>query len=243
MAYYQSYTLTQLQAQLAARVDNSPFWAVAEATDAINEALLVWNLMTGFWRDTITLTTPLTANWDYQLPASIVFGTRVLFNGRVLNQSSLGDMDGGHPGWQGQTTTSGSSVPTSPQNWLPLSVDMIAIWPADAAGGNTLTVDGVATTPQLSAADDYIDIGNEELNAIVGYALHVMALKEGGARFQATLPYLIEFLSQAAEENDQLAQSSLFRSFMGLDLNRETRVTRGMPTTYDKFGGRKPQQG
>lgn len=242
MAVYQSYTLAQLQAQLVERTDGSPFWTAAEATDALNEALLVWNAFTGFWKDTVTITTTA-MNWDYSLPDSMVFGMRVEFNGKPLNQSSLGDMDGGHPGWQSQNTTSGGNVPTEPKNWLPLSVDMIAIWPADAVGGNTLTVNGVSATPVLVNSGDYIDIGNEELNAIVGYALHVMALKEGGQRFEATKPYFVEFLMQAAEENDQLTQSAMFRHIIGTDINRQTRITRGLPTSYDQFSGRKPEQG
>lgn len=242
MAQYQSYTLANLQTQLAERADGSPFWTAQEATDALNEALLTWNAFTGFWKDTVTITTT-TMNWDYALPASIVFGMRVTFNNKVLNQASIGDMDYGHPGWQSQNTATGGNVPTEPKNWLPLSVDMIAIWPADAVGGNVLRVDGVSTTPQLTLASDFIDIGVEELNAILGYALHVMALKEGGARFEATMPYFIEFLKQAAEENDQLTNSSMYRSIIGLDLNRQTRITRGSATAYDKFSDRKPQQG
>lgn len=224
---------------LSYKVESSPFWSYAEGVDAINEALLVWNSMTGFWKTPVTILTT-TMNWDYALPSSLVFGMRVEYEGRSLAQASIGDMDYGHPGWQADNTTSGGNVPTSPQKWLPLSVDMIAIWPADAVGGHTLTVDGVSATPQLTAGGDYIDIGNEELNAILGYALHVLALKEGGARFEATMPYFQAFLQAAAEENDQLTESAMFRAFLGMDMNRQTRVTRGKPTGYDKFGGREP---
>src|SRR5690242_4402795 len=104
MAAYSEYTLTQILQLLAFKYDSVPFWTAEEATDAINEALLMWNLMTGFWKDTVTITTPLTSNWDYALPASIVFGMRVEFNGKPLNLSSRNDMDSGHPGWQSQTT-------------------------------------------------------------------------------------------------------------------------------------------
>lgn len=239
MATYQSYNLTQVLAMLGYKYEDVPFWTQAEATDAINEALLMWNALTGFWKDTITITTT-SPNWDYALPASIVFGTRIEYEGKPLAQSSIGDMDYGHPGWQAQTTASGGNVPTTPQNWLPLSVDMIAIWPADATGGHTLTVDGVSATPQLVNAGDFIDIGNEELNVVLGYALHILALKEGGARFEATMSYFTEFLAAAAEENDQLTQSAEFRNFIGTDENRQTRITRGSPTAYDQLSGRQP---
>lgn len=218
------------------KVEGSPFWTSSEATDAINEGLLTWNAFTGFWKETVPITTTA-LNWDYALPASIVFGMRVDYEGHSLAQASLGDMDYGHPGWQSQTTADGGNVPTTPQKWLPLSVDMIAIWPADAVGGHTLTVDGVAATPQLVNAGDYIDIGNEELNTILGYALHALALKEGGARWASTMDYFTQFLQEAAEENDQLTQSSEFRNFLGTDMNRETRITQGGETAYDKFGG------
>jgi len=239
MAAYQTYTLEQIIEMLQAKYEDVPYWTYLEAQTAINEALCVWNSMTGFWKRQIEIATTAT-NWDYALPESIVFGMRVEFNGKPLNLSSLGDMDYGHPGWQSQTTATGGNVPNEPKNWLPLSIDMIAIWPADAVGGNVLTLDGVSATPQLVNPSDYIDIGAEELSAILGYALHALAFKEGGARFAGTMKYFTEFLKQAAEENDQLTQSSMFRSFIGLDLNRQTLVTRGKPTAYDKFGGRTP---
>lgn len=239
MAPYQNYTLTDMLTQLSYKFEDVPFWVEAEAIDALNEALLMWNVLTGFWKETITLTGTAT-NWDYALPDSMVFGMRVLYNGKILSQASLSDMDNGKPGWQSQITTSGGNVPTSPQIWLPLSIDMIAIWPAPAVTGGIITVDGVMATPQLVAPGDFINIGNEELGAILGYALHALAFKEGGARFQSTMEYFKEFLQAAAEENDQLTESSEFRNFIGTDQNRQTTLTRGAPTKYDQLGGRKP---
>jgi len=239
MAQYATYTLEDLQTQLAQRADGSPFWATDEATDAINEALLMWNALTGFWKETVTQLTTA-GNWDYALPSTLVFGSRVEFNDIPLAQASLSDMDSGRPGWQSQTTADGGNVPTSPQVWLPLSVDMIAIWPQDAAGGNVLKVDGVSATPQLALAEDYIDIGREELTVILGYALHIMALKEGGQRFGATMPYFTQFLAAAAEENDQLQLSSEFRHFIGTDMGRQMHVTRQSSTALDQMTGRTP---
>lgn len=239
MAPYTQFTLTDILLMLSYKFDDVPFWTEVEAIDAINEGLLTWNAFTGFWKETIEIITTIN-NWDYALPESLVFGMRIEFNDKPLNQSSLSEMDNGHPGWQGQTTTDGGSVPDEPKNWFPLSVDMIGIWPADADGGNTLTVDGVAATPQLVDPGDFINIGEEELGIILGYALHVLALKEGGERFAKTADYFTEFLKAAAEENDQLTQSSIFREFIGLDQSRDTPMKRGKPTSYDQFSGRQP---
>jgi hypothetical protein len=236
---YQSFNLAQIRQMLQEKVESVPFWADAEANDAINEALLMWNALTGFWKGTQTAqTTP--GSWDYAVYPSLVFGSRVEFNGKGLAEASIQDMDDGHPGWQGEKTTDGAPIPTEPTKWLPLSIDMIAIWPADAAGGNTLTIQGVAQTPRLVTDADFIDIGAEELNALLGYALHALALKEGGERFAGTMKYFQEFLKAAAEENDQLLASAMFRQFIGIDISRQMKLTRGLPTDYDKLGERKP---
>jgi hypothetical protein len=236
---YQVYTLAQMRVFLQEKVESVPFWVNEEATDAINEALLMWNSLTGFWKTDISqMTTP--NSFEYAVDPGIVFGTRVEFNGIPLAESSLTDMDNGQPGWQGQTTLDGGNVPTQPRNWLPLSVDIIAIWPADALGHNTLKIFGVSQTPRLVDDTDFINIGSEALNAILGYSLHVLALKEGGERFAATLGLFTDFLKQAAEENDQLFASSLFRQLIGTDVSRQMKQTRGIATDYDAMGQRSP---
>lgn len=232
---FQSYTLAQIRVMLQQKVEDVPFWTDSEANDAINESLLMWNSLTGFWKGVLDIDTTAT-NWDYSLPSSIVFGTAVLFDGITMAQSSLTEMDAGKPGWQSQMTSDGGDVPTTPQIWLPLSIDLIAIWPADAVGGHVLTVDGIAQTPRLEADIQFIDIGAEAFNAILGYALHVLALKEGGERFAATVPLFKDFLMEAAEENDQLATSSFYRQFIGIDMNRQEHPTHGTKTDYSSLG-------
>lgn len=231
MSGYQQYNLAEIRQMLLQKVELVPFWTDAEANDAINEALLMWNSLTGFWKGSQSIVTTAN-NWSYGLDASIVFGTRVEFDSRTLAQSSMTEMDAGKPGWQGQTTADGGNIPDSPQIWLPLSIDLIAIWPADADGGHNLTVFGISQTPELTADGDFIDIGQEALNALLNYALHVLALKEGGARFAATLPLLADFLREAAEENGQLMASSMFRQFIGIDMNRQEKPTQKTPNDY-----------
>lgn len=233
---FQSYTLADIRGFLQERIDSVPFWVDAEANNAINEALLMWNSLTGFWKGTQTITT--TPNtWDYQLDASIVFGMRVEFDHRTLAPSSFTEMDAGKPGWQSQTTTDGGKIPTTPQIWLPMSIDLIAIWPADSDGGHSLVINGISQTPELVDDSDFIDIGAEAFNALLNYALHALALKEGGERFAATLPLFKDFLKEAAEENDQLMTSSLFRQVIGIDMNRQEHPTHGTPNDYQKLAG------
>ncbi len=235
MSGYVQYTRAQIRGMLQQRVESVPFWVAAEANDAINEALLMWNALTGLWKGTQIITTTAN-NWDYALDASMVFGTGVTFDGRSLAQSSLTEMDAGKPLWQSQTTADGGSVPTSPQIWLPMSIDMIAIWPADAVGGHTLSVFGISQTPTMDDDADFIDIGHEQLDVLLGYALHVLSLKEGGERFISTMALLGDFLAAAAEENAQLTASSIFRQFIGIDMNRQEHPTHGQDNDYSKLG-------
>ena len=228
---YTNYTLTEVQDLLKQKWEGVPFWTNAEATLAINEGLLMWNLCTGFWRNQVTITTTV-GNYEYALSASLVFGTRVTFNNVPLSQSSLDEMDWAYPNWQSQSTST-AGVPDTPQTWFPISIDMIGIWPSDGTGGNTLVVDGVAQTPRLVDPSDTINIGNDALNAILGYALHVATLKEGGERFDSTMMFYKLFLKEAAMENEFLMSSQLFRTMIGTDERRQTTPTL-TPTSYSK---------
>lgn len=223
---------------LKQRWEGVPFWTDVEAQNAINEALLFWNLCTGFWKRTETMLTAA-GNFEYGLPGSIVFGTRVTYDGAPLAPSSIAEMDWGHPGWRAQTTTDGGNVPNAVQIWLPLSIDLIAVWPQPPAG-HTLSIDGISTTPQLLNPSDTVDIGKEALNAILGYALHVAAFKEGGERFNATMGYFTEFLKEAATENDQLVASQMFREFVGLD-ERRSEVPAQVQSSASKVLNQKSQ--
>lgn len=235
MTGFQFYNLNTVLQMLADKYESVPFWDTTEATDAINEALYVWNSLTGYWKTTITI--PTTAgNFEYALPSTLVFGTHIEYNGVGLAPASQAEMDDGRPGWQTETTASGGGVPTTPKKWWPIDLSLIAIWPADAVGNGTLSIDGIAATPFLVNTFDLINVGRDVMTALLGYALHVLALKEGGPRFEATMPYFQGFLNVAAEENDQLMASEMFRHFLGTDMRRQARNTRETPTDYAKLG-------
>jgi hypothetical protein len=202
---------------LSDRYEGVAFWTSTEATDAINEALLMWNLLTGQWATPISITT-VADQLEYDLTSSIVFGTKVGLDDRPLNKSYLWEMNSGRPGWQAQTTAS-DDVPDTVQSWIPLGLKKIALWPADSVGGATLTIDGVATTPRLTSGGDFIDLGSELLNAILGYAIHVLSFKEGGARFQSTMPLYQSFLEQAMKRNELLTE--LYRQYIHKDFEAE----------------------
>ena len=165
---------------------------------------------------------PTVANqvW-YALPSTLVFDLRATCNLRPLDPVSLFALDRFRSTWETETTASGGAVPSRPTRWLPVGLTLFAIWPADATGGNSLAIDGVRATPSLSALTDYVDLGAEEESALLGYALHVLTFKLGGARFQATFSLRQAFLQAALDQNDRLRASTYFRAALGGDKDQQ----------------------
>lgn len=216
---YQAVTLAEFRTQLKAKYESVPFWTDTEALHAINETLRWWNLLTGYWKKTqLQLTTANTL--VYTFSSSFVYNMRVAFGSFPLELGSLNSMNTGRPGWQGEYTTTGGSVPTRPTIWIPLGLRSLAIWPRDATGGTNLVLDGTCITPVLSAATDYIDIAESEFDALLGEALVLLAAKEAGQRFESLKQYHTEFILAASEQNSRLSASAYFRRALGLDLNR-----------------------
>jgi len=220
---YQSISLGTLKARLQDRVEAVPFWTPAEATRAINEGLRLWNAMTGFWRAPfLTRTVP---NDPYvALPGTLVQAARVSWNGIPLEPASLADFDYTLGSWRTATTAT-PGLSASPQYWAPLSLQLLVIYPADATALNQILVDGVRDTPILVNDADFVDLGQEEFNTLLGYAQHVLAFKVGGATLTASYQGWQAFLKAGAARNKQFAASAYYRSLMGLDQQRRERPT------------------
>lgn len=217
---YQSLTRDVLRLRLREKWEKVPFWTDDEANFALNEALRMFNLWTGFWKRRIAFSAPKPyAHW-ISLPSSIVYGMRVEWGGFPLSPSSISDLNNLRPHWRGETTLMGGDIPSRPSCWAPAGVTLLAIWPADAVGCAEYVIDGVADTPVLSSDLDFLDLGEEELHALLGEALHICAFKESGPRFFATRAHHREFLQACARKNSRLKASAFYRRAMGLDRNR-----------------------
>lgn len=233
---YVAITLADLRVGMTQRWDSAVFWTDEEARLAINEALRDWNLLVGRWARRVALSTGA-GTVEYAVGTTLLYSARVsMLSGLPLHPSSLIELDLARPTWRSETTASGGSVPTIPTIWAPVSLQRIAIWPATAAGGvNNLLIDGVSATPVLVEDADFVDLGEELHDPLLDYALHVAAFKEGGARWQATLPYFYTLLQLAAQENSLLKVSKSFRRFAGLDRRRDLTPTQGIPTQIDRL--------
>lgn len=231
------HTLASLRRDLQHRVEVVPYWSAEEARLALNEGLLFWNLLTGTWKTRVTLDAAPASSPLVALPSTLVFGTRIAYQSQPLASGSLIDLLRGRPGMWTETTASGGDVPTRPMIWAPFSLASVFIWPRPAVFvANAYTVDGVAQTPVLDYEDEAVDLEDGVLEVLLGYALHVMAFKEG-ARFGATTTTLMrDFLALAAEQNDQLTKSAAYRQYMGL-ARKDLVPTRGGESRLSAISG------
>ena len=208
---YQRVTLTTLQARLADRYDGTVFWTGAEATSAINESMRVWNGLTGYWRQRITLTGSPNDPW-LPIPGSLVQGARLEFGGIALQRVSLAHLQYGRAYWQSETSA-------TIKVWAPVGLSLVALWPAPLANA-TITVDGIASTPVLVNGGDFVDIGDEEIGILLGFALHLLTFKGPDALFAGTAPLRQAFYTAAALRNERFSTSDFLRGFLGLNKER-----------------------
>jgi hypothetical protein len=180
----------------------------------------IWNAATGRWL-TKYLVPDVPNDCYVSCPLTLSQATRVLWNAIPLEKCSQADLDYGFPNWRG-TTTATLFAPARPVYWAPVSLNLLVIYPADAGLNflNTLEVAGVIQTPLLVAAGDFVDLGQEELDVLLGYALHVLSLKVGGQRLVDSYAGWLAFLKAAAAENRQFAASTFYRRLLGLDAQR-----------------------
>ncbi len=216
---YQSTTLTTLLARLATRYDGQPFWTADQARRAINEGLRVWSLITGTWQGANNLTT--IPNDPYLVVAgTLTKATRVAVNGQYLYQTSILGLDRSTPNWEG-TTTATSGAPSRPTMWAPVGLTEIAIYPADATVlGSPCVVDGVRSTTILVNGGDFLDLGDEEINTLLGYALHVLSFYKGAEALKMTRPLMVAFLQAAIKRNAIFAAGDAYRKIVGKDWTR-----------------------
>lgn len=224
---FTSRSWSEIRARLAERYEGVPWWTPEEALIAFNEGLRMLNLLSGRWKQRETIATTA-STYLYTASTSMLFKMRVTVSNLPLDSSSRFDLDQSRPRWRSETTTTGGDVPSRPMMWVPISTRSFYIWPADAVGGLTLTLDGVSATPILVEEGDTLDCGDELLNILLGYALHALTFSKGGSFFAATEGYWKAFLAVAAEENGQIKTSQIYRRIMGLD-RRDLKAFRGAP--------------
>lgn len=207
---YTSTTRATLRLRLQERYESSPFWSATDANLALNHTLRVWNLLTGYWRKRIVV--PNSPN-DPLVPiaGTMVQQTAITWQGRHMTGVSVEELHLLTNNWW--TARAGDTgLPTRPLFWAPVGLNLIEIYPASPLIGS-LEVDGVRSTPVLTTDADTVDIGSEEYDTLLGYAMHVLALKGSATFLERTKPNLAQFIDAAGKRNQLLKASRWFTNF------------------------------
>jgi len=197
-------TFAELQALVRGRLESVPYWTDTDIQQAINDALRLWSWLTSYWRKRVNVatssSTPLVV-----VPGTLAQSTAITWAREPLVGVALAELALLAPDWW-YARMGTARHPSRPLFWAPVGLSLLALYPgADAV--YQLEVDGVRETPVLFNGGDAIDIGPEELDTLLGYVVHSLALKPGSALLTRTLPGLEAFVRAAATRNPLIRQT------------------------------------
>ena len=221
MAGYATTTRSTLRTRVAERL-LSTFWSSTELNAYINEALRVWNILTGYQRAFYTIsipsqtyyvtTTAVSANTIAVQRIDNGIGTAVTTHLDPLTLEGLSNMV---PNYQSTPT----GVATS---WVQLGLNNFILYPIPTSSFNTTvyTLDRMT----IPASDgDFIQVGEEDMAAIVDYIVFIARLKESGSEFTESVALLKNFLLQAAKYNSKIINSALYKRIIGVPYQPQQR--------------------
>lgn len=205
------FTLGEIDDRVLDRLDrNTALYSTLQRYRAINDAIRVLNLITGFTNTTVDIPNfTVKGQLIYNIPPGIIFPLRVYFEGRQLDKVSIRSISMRFRNW----TTAQSNQGTPVQRWIPFGLGMFGIHPTDSAGGNNLQVNGISEPPWLSLPDQEITIEDQWLTLIENLAAQVLPLKESSAIFAAASLLYQEFI-RGAKQDLWLSQMSFPRYFV-----------------------------
>lgn len=192
--------------------DNSTFWVDAEKRDSLNEAIMVWQAMTGQAVGSVNLLA--TGENFYDVPRQFVSVQRVTIDGTPLSPTSLAELDYGSPGWEG--------VAGTPTAWAPVGLGLIVVSPAPTSG--TLILEGILDGPRLMADSDMIKFNDDVVLPLEHYAHHYLTFKEGGQEFQGTEDEMKAIIEAAGIKNQELRALALYRRWLGKTNDERARL-------------------
>jgi hypothetical protein len=132
-------------------------------------------------------------------------------------------------GWQG-------AAQGPPQIALHAGLNKLALSPIADATPYSLLATVVQNAPVPVADADQVQVARDDLDAVIDYAQHLAAFKQGGDEFTRTMPLFQRFLKQAATYNGKLAELGEYTSIM-LDLSQRERDMNPVSTPAGEEAG------
>jgi hypothetical protein len=143
--------------------------------------------------------------------ASAVLG---VINGVQTQIQAVKSFDTFNPSWQ-------NAAAAPPTDLALASWNMLAASPKPDAAGYGITLDVVRNAPVPVNAGDFIQLGREELDALIEYVEHLAMFKIGGAEFMETMPRYQNFQRLAVVYNETLKSMIAEVEAMGDRANRQ----------------------
>lgn len=228
---FQRVTLTQLRAQLLDRLGSvGTFWNTDELNAGINEAVSIWQLLTGEKVVTITQTLASTTE-NLQNVSTVHANGKVLSVLRVAPSSGVSyremspyELDQGFYGWR---TATAASTTQRPEYWAPLGVNKFFVYPRTGATNQTLSLLAYSDNTPLVSDGSYLDMDEAALSKVLGLAHALLSFKEGVPEGTDSAQPLKEMLQlAAASKNSEVTKFALYRNYMGQD---ESKGEPGVP--------------
>lgn len=137
--------------------------------------------------------------------APAVIGARINNVPVVVEPVTNGDFYDAN--WQGKT-------PATPSAVYYAGLNMVGLSAPPSSTGVPVTVNVVRNMVLPMADSDQLQVGRDDVSAILDYAQHIAMLKCGGAEFAATFPLYANFLRRCTLYNSKLAALSLYLEFL-----------------------------
>ena len=130
--------------------------------------------------------------------------TDVTINGQPMKFTTIGALDSGRLYWQNRSAA-------IPLYAAPVGANMIVLAdPPSSACNLVVRILRNAPVPTLGYGAEFVQVGREFLDMILGYAVHLSMFKIGGTEFAATTHLANAMFDAAAEFNARLRESSAF---------------------------------
>lgn len=150
-------------------------------------------------------------------------------NGVPMPLSRLQSLDSARPDWQNSTRGRASIASAG--------LNLLAVAPQSSGGMIGATVVRPALIPPTD--DDYLQIGGEAFDVLMGYATHIANFKLGGSDFTVTEPLLTAIRDYALSVNERLMSSTRYLETVR---GQSTSDTAAKPYRYHRERDRAVQQ-
>lgn len=137
--------------------------------------------------------------WEQGLEVAKVYpmALEAELDGRRVPIGNVQELDAYHPDWE-------SVASGTPERCALMGLNLFCVTPPPDSNAHSVTLDIVQPAPFPASDSAAVQIGKDEIDVILDYALHLASFKMGGAEFSETMPHYQNLVQLAAVYNEKL---------------------------------------